>query len=76
MASFDPVDPNRLPKPLIKRKNDKKVRLLRVRNPWGNEIEWNGDWSDSIDYCQNIPEDLKEELCLIKEDDGEFWISY
>ncbi|XP_049819260.1 calpain-1 catalytic subunit-like [Aethina tumida] len=22
------------------------VNLLRIRNPWGNEIEWNGPWSD------------------------------
>lgn len=20
--------------------------LIRVRNPWGNDIEWNGPWSD------------------------------
>lgn len=23
-----------------------KVKLVRVRNPWGNEREWTGDWSD------------------------------
>jgi hypothetical protein len=23
-----------------------EVRLLRIENPWGSEIEWNGDWSD------------------------------
>ena len=23
-----------------------KIPLLRVRNPWGNEAEWNGAWSD------------------------------
>ena len=22
------------------------IRLLRIRNPWANEKEWNGDWSD------------------------------
>lgn len=23
-----------------------KIPLLRLRNPWGNESEWNGAWSD------------------------------
>ena len=22
------------------------MKLVRVRNPWGNEREWTGDWSD------------------------------
>ena len=26
--------------------NGRVVRLIRCRNPWGNEIEWNGAWSD------------------------------
>jgi len=24
----------------------KSVQLLRIRNPWGNDREWNGAWSD------------------------------
>ena len=23
-----------------------KMCLVRIRNPWGNEHEWNGAWSD------------------------------
>ena len=30
-----------------------KIPLVRVRNPWGNEREWTGAWSDES------PEDRK-----------------
>jgi len=23
-----------------------KIPLIRLRNPWGNKVEWNGAWSD------------------------------
>lgn len=23
-----------------------KIPMLRLRNPWGNDTEWNGSWSD------------------------------
>ena len=23
-----------------------EIPLIRIRNPWGNEAEWNGAWSD------------------------------
>ena len=23
-----------------------KIPMMRVRNPWGNEAEWKGAWSD------------------------------
>lgn len=25
---------------------DRKLKMVRSRNPWGNEKEWNGAWSD------------------------------
>ena len=25
---------------------NEKAQLIRVRNPWGNEAEWKGDWGD------------------------------
>jgi len=24
------------------------VNLLRIRNPWGNQYEWKGAWSDGL----------------------------
>lgn len=27
-------------------KEGNKVNLVRIRNPWGNDVEWNGSWND------------------------------
>jgi len=50
----------------------KKVRLLKLRNPWGG-TEWKGDWSD--ESTKWTPE-LKKKLDWKDEDDGTFWIDY
>lgn len=26
---------------------DKSYRLIRIYNPWGNHVEWKGDWGDT-----------------------------
>jgi calpain len=28
-----------------------KIPLIRLRNPWGNEVEWTGPWSDKYVTC-------------------------
>jgi len=53
-----------------------KIPLLRLRNPWGNEAEWNGPWSDKSPEWRYIPESEKQEIGLVFENDGEFWMSY
>ncbi|XP_047999755.1 calpain-B isoform X4 [Leguminivora glycinivorella] len=53
-----------------------KIPLLRMRNPWGNEAEWNGPWSDKSPEWRYIPESEKQELGLTFDDDGEFWMSF
>lgn len=53
-----------------------EIPLVRVRNPWGNEVEWNGAWSDGSPEWNYIPEEEKENLGINFEDDGEFWMSY
>jgi calpain len=53
-----------------------EIPLVRIRNPWGNETEWNGAWSDGSAEWQYIPDDEKENIGLNFDDDGEFWMSY
>ncbi|CAO1383373.1 unnamed protein product [Diamesa hyperborea] len=53
-----------------------KIPLLRMRNPWGNEAEWNGPWSDKSPEWRYIPEHTKEEIGLTFDHDGEFWMSF
>ena len=51
-------------------------QLVRVRNPWGNQVEWNGAWSDKSPEWNNLSEKEKSDLGLINEQDGEFFIAY
>ena len=53
-----------------------EIPLVRIRNPWGNEAEWNGAWSDGSAEWQYIPDEEKENLGINFEQDGEFWMSY
>lgn len=53
-----------------------QIPMIRIRNPWGNECEWRGAWSDQSPEWQFIPEDDKEEVGLTFDHDGEFWMSY
>ncbi|XP_057655491.1 calpain-A-like isoform X2 [Diorhabda carinulata] len=53
-----------------------KIPLLRLRNPWGNEDEWNGPWSDEAPEWRFISQEEKEELGLTFDKDGEFWMSF
>ncbi|MFH4982975.1 hypothetical protein AB6A40_009684 [Gnathostoma spinigerum] len=53
-----------------------KIPLLRIRNPWGNEQEWNGDWSDESETWEMISRHQKKEMNLVIAHDGEFWMSF
>ena len=54
-------------------KNKKKVKLVQLRNPWGN-FEWMGDWGDTS-KCWT-PE-LKKQLNHTEDaSDGTFWMSF
>jgi len=53
-----------------------KLPMIRMRNPWGNDAEWSGPWSDSSPEWRFIPEHTKEEIGLNFDRDGEFWMSF
>ncbi|XP_030243396.1 calpain-A [Drosophila navojoa] len=53
-----------------------KIPMIRMRNPWGNEAEWNGPWSDSSPEWRYIPEEQKQEIGLNFDRDGEFWMTF
>ncbi|XP_046577597.1 LOW QUALITY PROTEIN: calpain-9-like [Haliotis rubra] len=52
------------------------VTLIRVRNPWGNKIEWNGRWSDRSQEWLSIPDREREQIGLVQRDNGEFWMDF
>ncbi|KAI6244122.1 Calpain family cysteine protease [Aphelenchoides fujianensis] len=53
-----------------------RTPLLRIRNPWGNEQEWNGAWSDNSSEWRSIDESVKKDMGLTFAHDGEFWMSF
>ena len=59
--------------------NDAKgraIRLIRLRNPWANEFEWKGAWSDSSKEFLTASDEIKRKLDYRKENEGEFWMTF
>ncbi|CAF1116006.1 unnamed protein product [Adineta steineri] len=50
--------------------------LIRLRNPWGNDIEWNGKWSDADPIWNLFDEKTRKRLSIQRKHDGEFWMSF
>uniref|UniRef100_A0AC35TZX3 Calpain catalytic domain-containing protein n=1 Tax=Rhabditophanes sp. KR3021 TaxID=114890 RepID=A0AC35TZX3_9BILA len=50
--------------------------LLRIRNPWANEVEWKGAWSDNSSEWDYIDRSEREQMGIVFAHDGEFWMSY
>lgn len=53
-----------------------QIQMIRVRNPWGDDHEWKGAWSDRSDEWKFVPEDEKKAIGLVYSHDGEFWMNY
>ncbi|KAL6195013.1 hypothetical protein ACLB2K_030635 [Fragaria x ananassa] len=49
-------------------------KLIQIRNPWANEVEWNGPWSDSSpEWTDRMKHKLKH---IPQSKDGIFWVSW
>ncbi|KAI4891008.1 hypothetical protein NFI96_023012 [Prochilodus magdalenae] len=59
---------------LCERTRPEMVRLIRIRNPWG-EVEWTGPWSDGSEQWMEISRKDRARL-RHKAHDGEFWMSF
>jgi len=51
------------------------LNLVKVRNPWGNEIEWTGDWSDKSELWK-MNKDVAFHLQFKPEFEGTFWMPF
>lgn len=49
-------------------------KLVQIRNPWANEVEWNGPWSDSSpEWTDRMTHKLKH---VPQSKEGIFWMSW
>ena len=55
--------------------NREEIKLVRVRNPWGN-TEWSGPWSDKSPLWDTVSKQEKERIQFVDEDDGAFWMTF
>ncbi|XP_054635758.1 calpain-9 [Dunckerocampus dactyliophorus] len=53
----------------------RKVKLIRVRNPWG-QVEWNGPWSDHSKEWDYVDRAEKNRILQHSTEDGEFWMDF
>lgn len=58
---------------LIRVKEYQGQKLCMLRNPWGNGLEWNGDWSDN---SPRWTPQAKKDLDFVGGDDGTFWMPW
>ncbi|CAF3735909.1 unnamed protein product [Rotaria sordida] len=54
----------------------KLLRMIRLRNPWANEIEWAGAWHDGDIRWNDLDLDEKRRMSWQDSEDGEFWMTF
>lgn len=52
------------------------TNLIRIRNPWGNETEYTGDWGDYSIKWKKVSVEEKQRIKWNAKGDGEFWMSF
>jgi len=52
------------------------TNLIRIRNPWGDETEYTGDWGDYSIKWKKISAEEKQRIKWNAKGDGEFWMSF
>lgn len=74
--------PNQIQKDLLgknftfKIHNQLKIILYeRLRNPWGEDVSWKGNWNSTSTSWDKISDELKTSL-KYKENDGQFYMSF
>lgn len=60
----------------VKNKEAKVIQLLRIKNPWGNHVEWNGPFSDKSNEWNSIPSKVLKDMRRKIHDDGDFYMPY
>ncbi|XP_013405349.1 calpain-9 isoform X1 [Lingula anatina] len=61
---------------LVSDRGEIPITLVRIRNPWGTRVEWNGPWGDRSPEWNSIPPEDREAMGLVFRDDGEFWMDF
>ena len=49
-------------------------QFVRVRNPWGDQQEWTGPWSDSSQEWRELSQEDRQSFGLTVDTDGEWWM--
>ncbi|CAF0882657.1 unnamed protein product [Adineta ricciae] len=52
------------------------LSMIRLRNPWANEIEWAGAWHDRDARWNHLDGEEKKRMSWQDSDDGEFWMTF
>ncbi|CAF1443519.1 unnamed protein product [Rotaria sp. Silwood1] len=52
------------------------LSMIRLRNPWANDIEWIGAWHDRDIRWNDLDLDEKRRMSWQDSEDGEFWMTF
>ncbi|CAF3377334.1 unnamed protein product [Rotaria socialis] len=52
------------------------LSMIRLRNPWANEIEWAGAWHDRDNRWNSLDLNEKKRMSWQDSEDGEFWMTF